>query len=68
MAENAIPKARDLFRGDINEAVIRVQKIVGIEISPDWWEQHVGNAGSSDEILSRFDRAYEAEVDRQKNA
>lgn len=53
-----IPKARKLFRGDINDAVIRVQKSTGIEITPTWWNQHVGNNGSTESILDRFDKAY----------
>jgi|ADGO01.1.fsa_nt_gi hypothetical protein len=54
-----IPKARQLFRGDINDAVIRVQKMTGVEITPQWWSQNVGNHGTTEEILDRFDRAYE---------
>ena len=54
-----IPKARRLYNGDINQAVIAVQKITGFEITPKWWDQNVGNDGTSEEILDRFDRAYE---------
>lgn len=54
-----IPKARRLYKGDINQAVIAVQKITGYEITPKWWDQNVGNDGTSEEILDRFDRAYE---------
>jgi DNA-binding MarR family transcriptional regulator len=57
-----IPKARKLFRGDINDAVIRVQKATGIEITPAWWNQHVGNNGTTESILDRFDKAYEQYV------
>lgn len=53
-----IPKSRELFRGDINDAVIRVQKITGVEIDPDWWHTNVGNEGSTENILDRFDEAY----------
>jgi hypothetical protein len=53
-----IPKARDLFKGDINEAVIAVQKSTGIEITPSWWDENVGNQGTAEEILDRFDTAY----------
>lgn len=60
-----IPKARALFRGDINAAVIAVQKTTGVEITPAWWEQKVGNNGTAEEILDRFDRAYEAEFGQQ---
>lgn len=53
-----IPKARKLYKGDINAAVIAVQKATGIEINGAWWTEHVGNNGSSEEILDRFDKAY----------
>jgi hypothetical protein len=54
-----IPKASKLFKGDINAAVIAVQKITGVEITPAWWGKNVGNDGTAEEILHRFDRAYE---------
>jgi hypothetical protein len=54
-----IPKAKQLFRGDINDAVIRVQKTTGVSIDPSWWNANVGNGGSTESILERFDRAYE---------
>lgn len=54
-----IPKARKLYRGDINAAVIAVQRITGFEINPQWWDRNVGNNGTSEEILDRFDKAYE---------
>lgn len=60
MSNQPIPKARELFRGDINDAVIRVQKATGIEITPSWWDSNVGNGGSTEQILDRFDKAYEA--------
>lgn len=53
-----IPKARKLYRGDINTAVIAVQKITGVEINPSWWDKNVGNNGTAEEILDRFDEAY----------
>ncbi len=53
-----IPKARQLFRGDINDAVIRVQQKTGIEINKAWWDKNVGNGGSTEQILERFDKAY----------
>ncbi len=53
-----IPKARALFRGDINDAVIKVQKATGVEITPSWWEANVGNNGTTESILDRFDKAY----------
>jgi hypothetical protein len=59
---NDIPKARQLFRGDINEAVIQVQKLTGVEITAAWWDQNVGNNGSTESILDRFDKAYAQEV------
>ncbi len=54
-----IPKARKLYRGDVNAAVIAVQKMTGFEINPQWWDQNVGNSGTSEEVLDRFDKAYE---------
>lgn len=57
MVEN-IPKARDLYRDDINAAVIAVQKATGIEINEAWWNANVGNNGTAEEILERFDKAY----------
>lgn len=54
-----ITKAKQLFRGDINDAVIRVQQATGIAIDPAWWTANVGNGGSTGDILDRFDRAYE---------
>lgn len=62
----ATPKARQLYTGDINEAVIKVQKATGIEISKSWWDQKVGNNGSAEEILERFDREYEKLVSESK--
>lgn len=53
-----IPKAKQLFRGDINDAVIKVQKLTGIEITPAWWNANVGNDGSTEQILEKFDNAY----------
>lgn len=53
-----IPKARELYKNDINEAVVAVQKATGIEITPEWWAQNVGDNGSTEEILNRFDEAY----------
>ena len=66
MADKPIPKAADLYRGDINEAVIKVQKLTGIEITPQWWDRNVSNQGSTQEILARFDRAYAKELEDRK--
>lgn len=57
-----IPKSREIFTGDINDAVIRVQQITGYEITPEWWSEQVGNQGATEEILDRFDNAFEAYV------
>lgn len=54
-----VPKAKQLFRGDINDAVIRVQQATGITIDPSWWNSNVGNDGTTEQILERFDKAYE---------
>lgn len=59
MGNTEIPKARKLFRGDINDAVIRVQKLTGVEITKSWWDSNVGNNGTTEQILDRFDKAYE---------
>lgn len=58
MSTQVIPKARQLYRGDINDAVIRVQRATGLAITPGWWDSHVGNNGSTEQILDRFDKAY----------
>ena len=62
MSTQSIPKARQLYQGDINDAVVRVQHSTGIEITPSWWSAHVGNSGSTEQILDRFDKAYAALV------
>lgn len=64
-APKQIPRARQIFRGDINDAVIRVQKTTGIEINKSWWDANVGNNGTTEEILDRFDRAYPKFVEQQ---
>jgi hypothetical protein len=61
-----IPKAKQLFRGDINDAVIRVQQATGFSIDPSWWDKNVGNGGTTDSILDRFDKAYETELKRRR--
>jgi hypothetical protein len=66
MMGEAIPKASTLFQGDINTAVAAVQKVVGITITPEWWSKHVGNSGTAQEILDRFDAAYKLEVMQRK--
>jgi len=53
-----IPKARELYQGDINKAVVAVQEATGVKITSDWWDKNVGNEGSAKEILDRFDKAY----------
>ena len=63
---DVIPKARSLYRGDINEAVIKVQKATGIEITEAWWNANVGNDGTSEQILDRFDKAYATEYAKRK--
>ena len=61
-----VPSARSVYRGDINDAVIKVQKSTGIEISPAWWNDKVGNNGTAEQILDRFDRAYKVYVEQQR--
>lgn len=60
-----IPKSREIFTGDINDAVIKVQQISGFEITPEWWGEQVGNHGSTEEILDRFDDAFVAYVQEE---
>lgn len=57
-----IPKSREIFSGDINKAVIAVQEITGFPITQDWWFEKVGNEGTTESILERFDTAFEAHV------
>ncbi len=54
-----IPKSREIFVGDINDAVIKVQQVTGFEVTPEWWMSEVGNEGATEDILDRFDRAFE---------
>lgn len=60
-----IPKSREIFTGDINQAVITVQQITGSEITPEWWGEKVGNHGATEDILDRFDAAFEEYVHEQ---
>jgi hypothetical protein len=56
-----IPKSREIFTGDINAAVITVQQITGIEITPEWWDKYVQKNGTiqdTGEILDNFDEAF----------
>lgn len=59
LAKTEIPKSTEIYRGDINDAVITVQQITGFEITPDWWMAEVGNDGPTEDILKRFDTAFE---------
>lgn len=61
-----IPKAQQLFRGDINDAVIRVQQATGVNIDPSWWNSNVGNDGTTEQILDRFDKAYEKLLEQKR--
>jgi|GEM_PF-1523388 len=53
-----IPKSREIFTGDINDAVIQAQVQTGVEIDDGFWFSQVGNDGSTESILDRFDTAY----------
>ncbi len=57
-----IPKSREIFKGDINDAVIQAQLQTGVEIDDSFWFSQVGNDGSTESILDRFDAAYPAFV------
>lgn len=61
-----VAKSQEFYTGDINEAVIDAQKTTGYNIDEDWWKSEVGNDGTSEEILDRFDKAYERTVWRAK--
>ena len=63
----SVPKAAELFTGDINDAVIKAQQITGVEINDLWWAEKVGNQGTAEEILARFDTAYPEFVASQKS-
>lgn len=60
-----IPKSKEIYSGDINDAVITVQQVTGFEITPEWWATRVGNDGTTEEILKRFDSAFEMFVRKQ---
>ncbi len=60
-----IPMARSFYTSDINDAVIKVQELTGVTITPEWWKEHVGNEGSAEDILTRFDQAYAHEVEKR---
>lgn len=53
-----IPQSKEMFRGDINDAVIQTQLQTGVEIDKGWWDSEVGNHGSTESILERYDAAY----------
>lgn len=57
-----IRKSREFYNGDINQAVIVAQQETGYNIGPTWWAKEVGNEGSPEEIINRFDEAYERTV------
>lgn len=71
-----IPRARQLYRQDINAAVIavqiEVQKATGepnaFNINPGWWDANVGNNGTAEQILDRFDQAYARDFATKINA
>ena len=57
------PKAADLFKkngGDINRAVIDVQKATGYPISEAWWKQNIGTANNDLATAQKFDTKYAA--------
>lgn len=58
---DTIPKAADLFEangGDINRAVIDVQKAVGHHVSAKWWAKNIGKTANDATTAKRFDEAY----------
>lgn len=68
MDNTTIPLAADLFQqngGDLNRAVIDVQKATGKPIDDVWWRKNIGAANNDLATARRFDAAY-AEYVRKK--
>lgn len=62
-----LPKAADLFLtngGDVNRAVIEIQKSVGHHVSEKWWAKHIGKSANDLATATRFDKAYEHYVEQ----
>lgn len=59
-----VPRSKEMFRGDINDAVIQTQLSTGVEIDKGWWDSEVGNHGSTESILDRYDAAYPEYVEQ----
>ena len=57
------PYASAMFQGDINEAVVKVQKASGLYIDKAWWDANVGDQGNPMEVLKRFDDAYKKYIE-----
>lgn len=58
---NILPKAADLFLtngGDLNRAVIDIQKAVGHHVSDTWWANNIGKSTNDLATAKRFDDAY----------
>ena len=47
-----IPMSKEMFRGDINDAVIQTQLSTGVEIDKGWWDSEVGNHDSAPRAYS----------------
>lgn len=60
-----IPRSREIFSGDINDAVILVQKVTGFTYPRERWMTRVGNDNSTEDILARFDADFELFVHEQ---
>jgi len=63
MIVGLVPRASSLYQGDIDEAVVKVQKASGVFIDKAWWDKNVGDQGTRGEILNRFDDAYAKYID-----
>lgn len=61
------PYATALYQGDIDEAVVKVQRATGVFIDKTWWDKNVGDKGEPMEILDRFDDAYAKYIDSIPN-
>ncbi len=62
-----VVKSAEVYQGDINNAIIKAQQMTGPEIDEAWWNQHVGNNGSNESILERFDVAYVSKVAEEQS-
>lgn len=54
-----VPKAQQLYKGDINKAIEDVQKETGVAIDPSWWvASGLSELQETEQILRTFDEKY----------